>query len=152
MSGSHGRRERRLAAKNGGREGGETATSKLHAWVRRELSLLIANKGPGWVGKTVTPVWEEREGGCRSCARIGKPCQLTMLTRQQEVEKTVLFTLVHLCEECAGDADKMRALGDRVFGVADPAPPPEAEPGPHTSCGACNGSGCDRCMDLPPNN
>lgn len=129
MSSSQGRNERRLAAKNGGREGGDTAATSLHAWVRKELSLLIAGQGPGWVGKKVVPK-EPETGGCRGCGTIGKPCSLTMLTRMKPDEKAVLFTLVTLCEECAGDKGKSAAVGEKVFGPKEPPPPAaEGEPG-----------------------
>jgi hypothetical protein len=134
MSSSDSRRERRLAAKNGGREGGETAATSLHAWVRRELSLRVSGQGPGWVGKKVAPVWDEPEGGCRGCGTIGKPCALTMLTRLRPAEKVVLFTLAHLCDGCAGDAGAVRAVADRAFGPADPASaPPDEGPPPETA-------------------
>lgn len=128
MSSTPGRRGRRLAAKNGGREGGDTAAASLHAWVRKELSLLISGQGPGWVGKKVVPK-EPETGGCRGCGTIGKPCPLTMLTRMKSDEKAVLFTLVHLCEDCAGDKGKFAAVGEKVFGPKEPAPAAEGGTG-----------------------
>ena len=88
--------------------------------MRGELSRLIGGLGAGWVGKKVAP--KGVEPGCYGCGNLGKQHSLTMLTRLEAAEKAVLFTLVELCPDCAGDKVKTDAMGEKVFGPLDPPP------------------------------
>jgi hypothetical protein len=124
VSSTAGRRQRRLDAKqNGNRAGGDTAATRLHAWVQVELGKRVAGLGPGWVGKKIEP--PAADPGCYGCGNLGKQRAITMLTRLDAPGKAVRFTLVELCAGCAGNKDKGEEIGEKVFGPAAPTPAPQ---------------------------
>lgn len=123
MSGSDSRRQRRLAAREGDRSGDAPASDALRAWVQRQLALAVRGLGVGWVGKQVQPPEDMvSDVGCPGCGIAGAARVTAMLTRHRPSEKVVLFTLVRVCANCAGDSEKTRALGARALGPPEPPP------------------------------
>ena len=121
MSSSGARRARRSGGHGqGGGDEAASSASKLHAWVHAQLADVTKGLGPGWKAKKVAP--RSVAVGCAGCGNLGKQRQLVMLTRLQAHDICVLFTIVELCEDCAGDKAKTDALGEGVFGPEPDSP------------------------------